>query len=173
MKRIVIFGNSGSGKSTLAQRLSEQYKLAHLDLDTLAWQATQPPIRQPIDTSFTQMNDFIQQHPCWVIEGCYGDLIELALPYCNEIYFMNLPIEACIENAKARPWEPHKYASKAEQDDNLGMLIDWIAQYEARQDTFSLKQHMAIFNEFRGTKHMYVSNLNMESICGQFMQEAR
>jgi hypothetical protein len=37
---------------------------------------------------------------------------------------MNLPVAACIENARKRPWEPHKYASKAEQDKNLDRLID-------------------------------------------------
>lgn len=165
MKRIVIFGNSGSGKSTLAQHLSEQYNLAHLDLDTLAWQDTQPPNRQPIESSLIKINGFISQHAAWVIEGCYSDLIELILPKSNEMYFMNLPIEACIENAKARPWEPHKYASKAEQDKNLDMLLDWIAQYPVRNDTFSQQAHQAIFNEYRGSKHMLTHNLSLEAIA--------
>src|SRR6266436_8125163 len=37
MRRIVVFGNSGSGKTTLARVLTSQYGLAHLDLDSLAW----------------------------------------------------------------------------------------------------------------------------------------
>ena len=36
MNKVLIFGNSASGKSTLALNLASQYKLSHLDLDTLA-----------------------------------------------------------------------------------------------------------------------------------------
>ena len=40
MRRIVVFGNSGSGKTTLARVLTSQYGLAHLDLDSLAWDSS-------------------------------------------------------------------------------------------------------------------------------------
>ncbi|WP_415071942.1 AAA family ATPase [Hyphomicrobium sp.] len=43
MQRLLIFGNSGSGKSTLARQLAQERGLAHLDLDTLAWQPGMPP----------------------------------------------------------------------------------------------------------------------------------
>ena len=66
---------------------------------------------------------------------------------------MNLPIELCIENAKNRPWEPHKYDSKAAQDANLAMLIDWIAQYNQRTDTFSKSAHQKLYDEFSGNKN--------------------
>lgn len=71
---------------------------------------------------------------------------------------MNLPIKACISNAKNRPWEPHKYESKEAQDANLGMLIDWISQYEKREDVFSQAAHRKLYDEYRGTKRMYTSN---------------
>lgn len=158
MKRIVIFGNSGSGKSTLAKHLSQAHKLPHLDLDTLAWQDTQPPSRKPIPESMASIDAFMAQHPCWVIEGCYSDLIEPILTHCNEVFFMDLPAQSCIENAKSRPWEPHKYDSKEAQDENLDMLVDWIAQYDVRHDTFSQKAHQSLFEGFRGTKHLYKEN---------------
>jgi hypothetical protein len=63
-----------------------------------------------------------------------------------------------VENAKNRPWEPHKYESKKAQDENLDMLIDWISQYTSRNDTFSKVAHEKLFEEFQGKKTMYVSN---------------
>lgn len=158
MKRIVIFGNSGSGKSTLAKHFSEQFNLAHLDLDTLAWQDTQPPTRLPISESKQHIDQFLKLESKWVIEGCYGDLINLILPSCNELYFLNLSVEDCLANARNRPWEPHKYASKKEQDANLTMLLDWIAQYSNRVDEFSLSNHMKMFDQFGGNKHMVTHN---------------
>jgi len=162
MKRIVIFGNSGSGKSTLAKHLCDKHQLTHLDLDTLAWEATQPPTRTPLTKSQGAIDAFIAEHSGWLIEGCYSDLIQFALDACNELYFMDLPVDSCIENAKNRPWEPHKYESKEAQDKNLSMLIDWIGQYEQRQDTFSRQAHHAMFEQYRGTKHRFTSNPELQ-----------
>ena len=116
------------------------------------------PTRTPIEEAQTKINDFINTDGNWVIEGCYGDLLALLLDKADEVVFMNLPVEACIQNAKARPWEPHKYESKAAQDANLTMLIDWITQYPKRDDDFSQKEHIRLFDAFHGKKEMYTSN---------------
>ena len=158
MKRIIIFGNSGSGKSTLAKALCKDKNLSHLDLDLIAWQPTSPPQRKPIAESRQEIDAFISVNDGWVIEGCYSDLLELALPAASEIIFLNLPVEACIANARNRPWEPHKYASREAQDANLDMLIDWISQYPERTDTFSKSSHEALFKRYNGKKTMYTSN---------------
>ena len=71
---------------------------------------------------------------------------------------MNLSLAQCIENAKRRPWEPHKYETKEAQDQNLDMLIDWIEQYETREDVFSYAAHANFYENFRGEKKMYTSN---------------
>ena len=161
-KKIVIFGNSASGKSSLAKNLTSTLQLAHLDLDSLAWlppsAPTSPPQRQSIAVSVTEIDAFISQHQNWVIEGCYSDLLAHTLTKCSEVVFMNLPITLCIENARNRPWEPHKYESKAAQDANLTMLINWIAQYDQRTDTFSKSTHQKLFDEFTGTKTQVKNN---------------
>ncbi|MCF2948048.1 AAA family ATPase [Paraglaciecola aquimarina] len=158
MKKIIIFGNSGAGKSTLAKQLSSQHNLAHLDLDTLAWQPSAPPTRKPIVESAESISHFIKENQTWVIEGCYADLIEIALPFSNEIIFLNLPLGLCIENARKRPWEPHKYESKAAQDKNLDMLIEWISQYSSRTDTFSEAAHTQLYQTYSGKKQLITSN---------------
>ena len=138
--------------------LCSKYGLAHLDLDTLAWLPTSPPRRKPLLDSRNNIALFIASNECWVIEGCYSDLLETAIPDSTEIVFMNLPIHACISNAQNRPWEPHKYATKAAQDANLGMLIDWIAQYPERKDTFSSAAHHRLYAEYAGKKSVFTSN---------------
>ena len=158
MKKILIFGNSGSGKSTLAKKLCIRHDLAHLDLDILAWDAESPPNRNPINESKLAIDQFIRENSSWVIEGCYSDLLELATHEANEIYFLNLPVDECIENARNRPWEPHKYGSKEEQDSNLEMLLDWISQYTERDDTCSASAHNQLYQSFSGLKHMVISN---------------
>jgi adenylate kinase family enzyme len=149
---MVIFGNSGAGKSTLASQLSQQEGLAHLDLDTLAWYPRTPPQRRPLADSARDITHFTTRHTSWVIEGCYADLLKLVLPDCTELVFLNPGTEACIEHCRARPWEPHKYPSKAAQDANLELLLDWVRAYETRQDEFSLQSHRSLFDAFSGPK---------------------
>jgi adenylate kinase family enzyme len=158
LSKVLIFGNSGSGKSTLAKALSGQRGLAHLDLDTLAWLPINPPQRMPLAESRAAIEAFMSSCDHWVIEGCYADLLEIAAPHATEAVYMNLPIAACIENARNRPWEQHKYASKAEQDKNLDMLIEWISQYPTRQDVFSEAAHRTLYEAFAGKKRMIARN---------------
>ncbi|TYK67038.1 AAA family ATPase [Colwellia echini] len=160
MSKTLIFGNSGSGKSTLAKQICRETtnNIAHLDLDTIAWQATSPPSRTPLAVSKEKIATFIKQNKNWVVEGCYADLLQLLTNKADKIIFLDLPIEACIENAKNRPWEPHKYESATAQDANLVMLIDWISQYKDRQDTFSHKAHAELYDSFSGDKQRITSN---------------
>ena len=158
MRKIVIFGNSGSGKSTLARELAGLEGLQHLDLDVLAWTDTIPPARKPLAESGAEIQAFIHANDGWVIEGCYTDLLELAVPFATDMVFLNLPVALCQRNARQRPWEPHKYASKAVQDANLEMLLHWISEYDTREDTFSKRAHVALYASFGGKKAMYLSN---------------
>ncbi|WP_447895666.1 AAA family ATPase [Vreelandella sp. GE22] len=157
--KIIIFGNSGSGKSTLAQYLRKQ-GLAHLDLDVLAWLPSTPPERRPVNQADEHIQSFIREHDEWVVEGCYADLLERVAPFAKEAIFMNLPVHLCQENARYRPWEPHKYESKQAQDDNLPMLLDWIAGYRERDDALSYGAHKALFEGFQGKKSELTCNAN-------------
>jgi adenylate kinase family enzyme len=154
----LIFGNSGSGKSTLAKALCAAHGLAHLDLDTLAWEPTNPPTRKPLAVSGADIDSFVCKHAMWVIEGCYADLLALLVPSASEMIYMNLPIADCIANARSRPWEPHKYASKAAQDANLGMLVEWIERYAMKDDTCAEAAHRELYRRYGGKKTMLASN---------------
>tara|TARA_Y100000588_G_scaffold108236_2_gene118644 strand:- start:3859 stop:4065 length:207 start_codon:yes stop_codon:yes gene_type:complete len=52
----------------------------------------------------------------------------------------------------SRLWEPANYESIKDQDENLNILSDWVAEYEEREDEFSFREHLNIFNEFLGIK---------------------
>ncbi|WP_299588170.1 AAA family ATPase [uncultured Microbulbifer sp.] len=158
MDKILIFGNSGSGKSTLAKHLSRKSGLYHLDLDSLAWLPTTPPQRMPIEESRVQMKTFLKEQVSWVVEGCYTDLLELLIAQATEIIFMDLNVKQCLDNAKNRPWEPHKYESKEAQDANLNMLVNWIRDYYSRANTFSHQAHLRFYNSFKGKKSAYTEN---------------
>ena len=158
MKKIVIFGNSGSGKSTLAKYYAAKYDFPHLDLDTFAWLNEVPPKRRPVIHSALDINRFLDENPKWVIEGCYSDLLSIVIKGASKIIFLNPGIKTCINNCNKRPWEPHKYASIEEQNNNLEMLLNWVREYFNRNDEFSFVSHNKLFKEFSGVKEEYTSN---------------
>lgn len=166
MTRLVVLGNSGSGKSTLARRLAGARGLAHLDLDTCAWEPGMPPTRRPLAQSAEEVAGFMDANADWVIEGCYAGLLAGPLSRCSLAIFLNPGIDACIANAEARPWEPHKYESKQAQDANLEMLRAWIRGYEVRSDEFSLAAHRALFDGFAGAKVELCSREAISAFAG-------
>jgi adenylate kinase family enzyme len=146
----------------MAKHLAQKHQLTHFDLDTIAWLPTEPPSRAPLDSCRQQLEAFTHANKDWVIEGCYADLLALLAGHANEMVFLNIPVQQCVDNAKARPWEPHKYPSKAAQDENLEMLIAWISEYPHRDDELSFAAHQKLFDMFDGHKHMLTENQPFE-----------
>ncbi len=150
--RVLIMGNSGSGKSWRAKELAALHGLPHLDLDTIYFVPGAIAVPRPIDVVMEDLLQFVDAHPAWVAEGCYGDLIEAALPYCDELIFMNPGKDACLANNGKRPWEAHKYASKEQQDSMLPFLLDWVGKYYERDDNCSYQYHRRVFDGFCGAR---------------------
>ena len=150
--KALIFGNSGSGKSTLAKQLVAEHGLAHLDLDSIVWEPGKVAVLRPADAIATSLAAFLSEHTSWVIEGCYGELVQATSSHCTELVFLNPGLETCLEHNRRRPWEPHKYASKEAQDEMLENLQAWVADYYERQDQWSYHAHRQIFDSFAGPK---------------------
>ncbi|GAB4238076.1 MAG: hypothetical protein Kow0049_24390 [Stanieria sp.] len=142
----------------MALALKQKYGLAHLDLDTLAWEVENPTVRRRIEDSLKDLSKFIKTHKNWVVEGCYSSLLKQAIHHCTKLIFLNPGVNICVQNCLARPWESHKYPSPEVQNENLAMLLDWVKQYETRNDEFSLQSHRQLFEEFSGEKIEYLSN---------------
>lgn len=150
--RVLVFGNSGSGKSTLAQQLAQEHGLPHLDLDSIVWEPGQIAVLRPPAAIAASLSEFLAENRRWVIEGCYGELVEAASSHCTELVFLNPGLETCLAHNRGRPWEPHKYASKEAQDTMLDNLQAWVAGYYERQDQWSYRAHRRIFDSFAGPK---------------------
>jgi len=158
--RLILLGNAGAGKSTLARRLIGNADIPRLSLDEIAWDPG--PRRKPLEESLTLLRQFINANKKWVIEGCYSDLIEAALPYCTELRFLNPGIETCVAHCNHRPWEPSKFSSTEVQDAMLSKLMQWVQEYETREDDYGLKRHRQVFDRFSGTKREYTSVASYE-----------
>ena len=158
--RVILLGNAGAGKSTMARRLMGSATIPRLSLDEIAW--AQGTKRKPLHESLDLLEQFLRGKNEWIIEGCYSDLIEAALPHCTELRFLNPGIETCVAHCNGRPWEPSKFSSAEQQNAMLPQLIQWVKQYETRDDEYGLKRHRRMFDNFSGTKREYTSTGSYE-----------
>jgi len=149
--RIAILGNSGSGKSTLASWLAERSGAQVLDLDTVAWVPGGSPVPRASHEAEADVVQFCEQ-PTWIVEGCYADLVQCSLSFNPHLLFLNPGVDQCIANCIARPWEPHKYASREEQDSRLAMLLEWVHAYYSRTGSMSYETHRSCFAKYQGQK---------------------
>jgi adenylate kinase family enzyme len=162
--KLILLGNAGAGKSTMARRIIGDEPIPRLSLDEIAWddgpnqdKIEQRYVRKPLEVSLRMLHAFIQSNEQWIVEGCYSDLIRAALPYCTELRFLNPGIEVCVAHCHRRPWEPEKFSSPEEQAAMLSRLVQWVREYETRDDEYGLKRHRQIFERFPGRKREYIS----------------
>ena len=149
--RVAILGNSGSGKSTLARQLAGGV-LPVLDLDTVAWEPGAIAVRRDPARARADVTAFCERRDAWIIEGCYASLIGAALQRRPTLIFLDPGVAACQHNCRSRPWEPHKYASATEQDARLEFLLQWVGEYDARDDELSRRGHEALYAAYDGPK---------------------
>lgn len=150
--KLVVFGNSGSGKSTLSRALAARHELAHLDLDSIVWEPGRIAVARSPDAVRADLDAFVDAHARWVVEGCYGELVAIAAAHADDLVFLNPGVDACLAHNRRRAWEPHKYASRDEQESMFDALQAWVAAYATREDAWSLRAHRALFDAHRGRK---------------------
>lgn len=153
--KIILLGNAGAGKSTMARTLiaSAGRQIARLSLDEIAW--NDGAERKPLAESQALLQSFIDTHQEWIIEGCYSDLVETALPHCSELRFLNPGVETCVRHCLARPWEPEKFPSPDAQQAMLENLVEWVRTYASRTDEYGLARHRQLYDSHAGAKREY------------------
>jgi len=154
---VTVVGNSGSGKSTLARRLAERFHLATLDLDAVVWEPGRVAVARDPGAAAADLEAFCGAGESWVVEGCYAALAGETLRHRPLLLFLEPGVEVCLDHCRRRPWEPHKYDSKSEQDARLAYLLGWVRDYYTRDGDLSLAAHQGLFDAYDGPKRKVVA----------------
>jgi hypothetical protein len=73
-----------------------------LDLDNIVWEPNAGAICRPLNAARNKLQKFCSRQSDWIVEGCYGDLIEAALAWHPELIFLNPGEEICLRNCRNR-----------------------------------------------------------------------
>ena len=145
-KRTMIMGNGGSGKTWLAVRLAEAFSLKAIHFDDLHWE----PNRYGVERDRALRNADVHAaslEDAWVMEGVYGQLINLVIRRVTTLIWLDLSEEACIKNVKDRG------AQGGESEESFLNLITWVAEYRSRKNNWnSYDAHQKFFDFHEGPK---------------------
>ncbi len=121
--KIAVIGYSGSGKSTLATKLGEHYKVDVLHFDSVqflpGWIERKSEEKQQI------INDFLNNHNSWVIDGNYTKLsFERRMQEADLIVMLLFSPLDCLLRVIKR-YKKYKGTTRPDLQEGCLEKIDW------------------------------------------------
>lgn len=99
MKRVIVIGCPGAGKSTFSRKLAAKTGLPLHYLDMI-WHRPDRTVtgREEFDTRLAKLLSEDE----WIIDGNYARTLPERLTHCDTVFFLDIPLELCIEGIKSR-----------------------------------------------------------------------
>lgn len=154
-QRAIVIGCPGGGKSTFARKLRDCTGLPLYYLDLL-W-------HKPDRTTVTRENFDQRLHEIliqeqWIIDGNYQRTLETRLQFCDAVFLLDYPLEACLAGAESRigkkredlPWLETEFDEEFRQ---------WILDFSERQ----LPEIYALLERHREGKQIFVFHSRQEA----------
>lgn len=136
MQKVIVIGCPGAGKSTFSKKLHQLTDLPLFHLDLLYWNSDRTTVSKAV---FIERLNNVLKLDRWIIDGNYGSTIEMRMKECDTVFFLDFPVEVCLDGVKQRqgkarsdmPW------TETEDDDEF---LEFIRSYntESRPEVTEL-----------------------------------
>ncbi len=127
MERIIVIGCPGSGKSTFSRALQKITRIPLYHLDMMNWNSDRTTVAKAVFRE--RLSDTIQKEQ-WIIDGNYGSTIEMRLQACDTVFFLDYPVQVCLEGVKARKGKERTDMPWVESEDKIDEeFIEFIKNY--------------------------------------------
>lgn len=163
MKRIMVIGCPGSGKSTFSKALHKITGIPLFHLDIMNWNADRTTVPKAV---FRERLYKTIEKETWIIDGNYGSTIEIRLQACDTVFFLDYPVEVCLDGVISRKGKSRSDMPWIESEDDVDEeFISFIIDY----NTFSRPKVMELLSKYMGKdihifKNRYEANLFIEQI---------
>ena len=126
MEKVIVIGCPGSGKSTFSKKLENITKLPLYHLDMLFWNKDKTTVSKEI--FIKRLKDIIKKSK-WIIDGNYGNSMEIRIKECDTVFFLDYPTEVCLNGVKERKGKPRSDMPWVENDNTDKEFIDFIKNF--------------------------------------------
>ena len=141
MNKAIVIGCPGSGKSTFSRALHELTDLPLYHLDLLNWNSDKTTVSKAV---FLERLQSVIALDRWIIDGNYGSSMELRIKECDTVFFLDYPVEVCIDGIKQRQGKTRSDMPWVETEDDEEFL-EFIKNY----NTQSRPKVLALFEKYK------------------------
>ena len=150
MKKVIVIGSPGAGKSTFSRKLRDKTGLPLFYLDMI-WH--KPDKTNITREEFHEKLEEIMEKDAWIIDGNYQRTLEIRLQTCDTVFFLDYPVEVCLEGASSRigteredlPWVETEFDEEFRQwildfpKDQIPVIYELLKKYETEKEIIVFK----------------------------------
>ena len=129
MKRIIVIGCPGSGKSTFSRALHKKMGIPLYHLDMMYWNADRTTVEKSV---FLDRLSKILTKDEWIIDGNYSSTMERRLAACDTVFFLDYPLDVCLEGIKERRGQVRSDMPWIEHEEDMS-FVAFIKNYRAEE----------------------------------------
>lgn len=128
MKKIIVIGCPESGKSTFSKALAQKTGIPLFHLDLLYWNADKTTVTKEV---FMDRLNGVLNKDRWIIDGNYGSTLERRLNACDTVFFLDYPLEVCLDGIRSRKGKPRSDTPWIETSDEMDEeFLHFIENYD-------------------------------------------
>lgn len=153
MKKIIVIGCPGSGKSTFSRALQSKTDIPLFHLDMMYWNTDKTTIDKNI---FRERLASVLQMDEWIIDGNYGSTMELRLQACDTVFFLDYPLNICLNGIRERRGKERPDMPWIESDEEDTEFLEFIKNYNVQSRPIIMK----LLKKYSDRKVIIFSNRN-------------
>lgn len=164
MKKVIVIGSPGAGKSTFSRKLRDKTGLPLFYLDMI-WH--KPDKTNITREEFREKLEEIMENDTWIMDGNYLRTLEIRLQACDTVFFLDYPVEVCLEGASSRigteredlPWVETEFDEEFRQfivdfpKEQLPQMYELLEKYKQEKEWIIFRNREEadrFWEEFKG-----------------------